>query len=145
MNLAGAGWRVFAVAFSLNLPWEMGQMFTYAGMSQTSFRSVAMCSAAAVGDGVYALVVYSAGSLISGDPKWIFRMTPGRLSSIVAVGFVAAVIMEKAALFGSLWQYSGSMPRIPVIGVGLWPVLQLMTLPLATFCIVRYLQPEMER
>ncbi len=79
MNLAGAGWRVFAVAFSLNLPWEMGQMFTYAGMSQTSFRSVAMCSAAAVGDGVFALVVYWAGSLISGNPKWIFRMTPGRL------------------------------------------------------------------
>jgi len=66
-------------------------------------------------------------------------MTLGPLSGIVAVGFVVAVIMERTALSGSLWQYAASMPRIPVIGVGLWPVLQLMTLPLATFGTVSYL------
>lgn len=142
---AGTGWRILAVASALNVAWEMAQMFAYAGMSRVSFRSLGMCSAAAIGDGVFALVLYWAGVVISGDPKWVFRMTLGRMSVIVAVGFVAAVIMEKTALSGSLWQYADSMPRIPVIGVGLWPVLQLMTLPLATFCIVRYLQPEMER
>jgi hypothetical protein len=145
MKASAVGWRVLGVAFALNLAWEMAQMFAYAGLSRASFRSLATCSAAAVGDGVYALLVYWAGSLMRGDPTWIFRITLIRLSAILAVGFMTAVIIERAALSGSFWQYAASMPRIPVIEVGLWPVLQLMTLPLAAFRIVWYLEAEAQR
>lgn len=138
MTPAGTGWRIFAVASALNLAWEITQSFAYGGTAWKSFRTLAMCSAAAIGDGVFALALYWAGVIISGDPKWVFRMTAGRLSAILAVGLATAVIMERAALSGSLWQYAGSMPRIPVIGAGLWPVLQLMILPLAAFYIVRF-------
>ncbi len=144
VKAAGVGWRVLAVAFALNLAWEMAQMFAYVGMSRMSFRSIAQCAAAAIGDGTYVLVLYWAGSLISGDPKWVCHITRVRLSAIMAVGFVSAVMMERVALSGSFWQYAVSMPRIPVIEVGLWPVLQLMTLPLAAFCIVCYLQSQAE-
>ncbi len=132
------GLRLSVVAFALNLVWETAQMWAYAGMSRISFRSLAICSAAAFVDGAYVLLLYWAGRIISGDQGWISRMAPLRLGAVMGVGFVAAVIMERVALFASLWQYARAMPRIPVVEVGLWPVLQLMTIPLVVFWFAAY-------
>ena len=127
--------RLFLIAFALNLAWEMVQMRAFAGMSRISLPSIAICSAAAIGDSTYILLLYWVGYMITADMAWISRITPIRLWGVLAVGFVFAVIMERIALRDSWWQYARSMPRIPVIQVGLWPVLQLMTLPLAAFWV----------
>ena len=127
--------RLFFIAFALNLAWEMVQMRAFAGMSRISLPSIAICSAAAIGDSTYILLLYWVGYMITADTAWISRITPIRLWAILAVGFVVAVTMERIALLASLWQYARSMPLIPVIQVGLWPVLQLMTLPLAAFWV----------
>jgi len=130
--------RLFVIAFALNLVWEMIQMREYAGLSEISLGSAAACSAAAIGDSGYILLLYWSGSIVTADRTWIFRMTPLRFGAIAAVGFLVAVIMERAALFASWWQYAASMPRIPVLSVGLWPVLQLMTVPLAVFWVATH-------
>lgn len=39
----GITWLVLAVAFLLNVGWEMAQMFAYVSMSVTSRRSLAEC------------------------------------------------------------------------------------------------------
>ena len=127
--------RLFVIAFALNLAWEMVQMRAYAGISWISLPSSAICSAAAIGDSTYILLLYWAGHRLSADKAWISRITPIRLLVILAVGFLVAVTLERIALLASLWQYASSMPRIPGIQVGLWPVLQLMTLPLAAFWV----------
>jgi len=130
--------RLFLIAFALNFVWEMIQMREYVGLAGISFGSTAACSAAAIGDSGYILLLYWSGSIVTADRTWISRMTPLRLGAIVAVGFLVAVIMERAALFLSWWQYAASMPRIPVLSVGLWPVLQLMTVPLAVFWVAKH-------
>jgi hypothetical protein len=130
--------RLFVIAFALNLVWEMMQMREYVGWSGISFGSTAACSAAAVGDSGYILLLYWLGSVVTADRTWISRMTPLRLAAIIVVGFLVAVIMERAALFASWWQYAASMPRIPVLSVGLCPVLQLMTVPLVVFWVATH-------
>lgn len=135
--------RLLLIAFVLNLGWEMTQMFTYAGMTGISFRSIATCSVAAIGDALYVLVLYWAGYLISGDRLWFAPIKSFGLWAIAAVGFVIAVILERVALFSALWQYAESMPRIPLLQVGVWPVLQLMTMPVAAFWIAsRYMRSD---
>lgn len=137
--------RLFVVAFALNLAWEMVQMRAYAGMSRISLPSIAICSAAAIGDSTYVLLLYWAGYILVADKAWISRITPVRLLVILAVGFLVAVILERIALQASLWQYASSMPRIPGIQVGLWPVMQLMTLPLAAFWVASLWQRSPQR
>ncbi len=137
--------RLFVVAFALNLAWEMVQMRAYGGMSWFSVSSSAICSAAAIGDSTYVLLLYWAGYRLSADKAWISRITPIRLLVILAVGFLVAVTLERIALLASLWQYASSMPRIPGIQVGLWPVLQLMTVPLAVFWVASLWQRSPQR
>ena len=137
--------RLFVIAFALNLAWEMVQMRAYAGISWISLPSSAICSAAAIGDSTYVLLLYWAGYILIADKAWISRITTIRLLLILAVGFVVAVTLERIALLASLWQYASSMPRIPGLQVGLWPVLQLMTVPLAVFWVASLWQRSPQR
>ena len=138
------GGAVLAAAFAMNLVWEMTQMFVFAGMSRISFHSVAGCSAAAVGDALFVLVLYWAGCINTRDRAWVCRVTLLRLSAILAIGFVSAVVIERTALFADFWQYAESMPRIPTLEVGLWPVLQLMIVPPSVFWVVCHLRKRDE-
>jgi len=100
--------RLFVIAFALDLVWEMIQMRRYAGFSGITFGSAAACSAAAIWDSGYILLLYWSGSIVTSDRTWISRMTPLRLGAIVAVGFLVAVITERVALFASWWQYAAA-------------------------------------
>lgn len=131
----GLGWRVLAVAFLLNVVWEMIQMFAYANMPARFFGSLAACSMAALGDGLYAVAVYWVGRLVTRDARWVAHLNARRTAVILVCGLGFAVIIERIAVFHRLWRYGQHMPTLP-LGVGLWPVLQSMILPLVTFRIV---------
>ena len=44
------------------------------------------------------------------------------------LGAVCAVVFERLALAAGRWSYTDRMPIVPVLGVGLWPLLQLTLL-----------------
>ena len=56
-----------------------------------------------------------------------------RFVAIAITGFILAVIIEKYALAIGRWSYNPLMPIIPILNVGLIPILQMIILPIAIF------------
>lgn len=118
---------LFAVAFSLNWIWEIGQMFAYttdAGDSRA--KSFVFCTLAAGADAVVTVG-------ISGFLKSLMKPTGVKIYLSAAIlGAMCATVFELFALRFGLWAYSEWMIVLPVIGAGLLPFIQLTLLvPLA--------------
>jgi hypothetical protein len=126
------------VAFLLNVGWEMIQMFAYANMPESSLWSLAACSVPALGDALYVVAVYWAGRLLTRQPRWTAHLTARRVITVLTCGLGFSILVEHIALLHGFWQYRKNMPMLP-FGVGLWPVLQSMMLPLVTFRLVSHL------
>lgn len=122
--------NVAAFAFLLNHPWEFLQVPLFRGMAAAPhWEAVKVCTAATLGDAAIAVVAFRAVAAAAGT-RWILRPTAGRIAGFVAVGVAITVVAERLAT-GPLerWGYAEAMPIVPVLGVGLAPVLQWVLLP----------------
>lgn len=121
---------VFAVL--LNFPWEFLQVPFFSGMPAAEhWDGVVTCTRATLGDAVIMLVAYECVSLRAGR-YWLLRPTWSRVGSFVAAGLVITVVIEKLAVSGLWmggWSYAERMVIVPLLGVGLTPVLQWLLLP----------------
>jgi hypothetical protein len=52
-----------------------------------------------------------------------------RRTALAVLGAGTAIAVEWAALADGRWTYNALMPIIPVLNVGLWPVVQISLLP----------------
>lgn len=119
-------------SFFLHFAWEMWQVPFYQGMSATPHKEVVwLCTRATLGD-----VVIAVAALV--PPMVVFRNGLGRLFAFrvgpllayLATGLVITVVLEyHATELTSRWQYKDLMPRLPVLGTGLLPLLQWLVLP----------------
>lgn len=129
---------IFLVAVPLNLAWEAAQIRAYAFPAEGIMTDVIGCLVPSLGDGLMTLVIYWAGWLVFRDGAWMLR--PGLQGYLLMAlsGLVLAVGVEWNALYRTgAWDYSPRMPRVPVLGVGLLPILQMLLLPPATGLVVR--------
>lgn len=129
------GWRIFGIALALNFVWEMAQMFAYANVDPFSLFSFLCCCGAAFADALYVMCVYWIGIAIRRTPLWVFNLGGVAVLAVISSGFITAFVLERLALVEHFWHYGETMPRL-AFGVGLWPVLQLMLLPLLAFWFV---------
>ena len=127
--------RLFAVALALNWIWEMIQMPAYEGFRGRSRAGpAAMCTAATFVDAVTTVVIYMLISLVAARH---LRHSRKYYAVTAILGAACAVAFEKIASAGALWSYTGQMPIVPVLGVGLWPLAQLTLLvPLSVLLAV---------
>jgi hypothetical protein len=126
-------------SFVFNEVWEMAQMSTYvetAGHSWTS--TLGLCTRAAVGDVGLILGIYAAGALAAGDLGWGLRGRWNNYATAAVLGLACAALVELAALAAARWSYTERMPMVPVLGAGLWPLLQMTLLPPLTFLFARW-------
>lgn len=135
-------WSFFAVlvvvAFGLNWLWAMAQMPAYAGANRRTWEEAALgCALASVGEvaltlAIYVVVAPVAGRLHRGEKgKWKVY------AAVALLGLACALFNERDALTYGWWSYTDRMPVVPVLGVGLWPLLRLMLLvPLALWVAV---------
>lgn len=119
---------LFAVSFAVNWPWEMLQMPAYTDMSQQPWQhTVLRCTVASIGDGAITLMAFGVGALIS--PVVRARSTGSKTYVLLAsIGAVFAIVIEHVALHAEEWSYNEQMPIVPLLGVGLYPLLQLTVL-----------------
>lgn len=87
------------------------------------------CFIASLGDGVLVLLIFTAGWAIWRQPDWFERPRAAGYSLMLAVGFVIAVAIEWLALAERRWSYAASMPTLPLFGIGITPVAQMLVLP----------------
>jgi len=121
--------RVFAVAVAVNYPWELAQAPLYAPPMGWGAR-LWHCGLASVGDGAMVLLIVVAGRLLLRRGDWFVR--PGTRDRLVmlALGLALSVGVEWVALRGlGWWAYAPGMPLVPVLGVGVAPLLQMLALP----------------
>lgn len=124
---------MFLVALVVNFLWEMMQMSAYSEMRDRPWvETVPACALAAFGDAVIMIVLYSLVSLAFCSWRWWGQSAWKNYAAVASLGFVSAVLFERLALTTGYWSYAESMPKVPGLNVGLWPLLQLTILaPLA--------------
>lgn len=117
------------VAFGLNWLWEMAQMRAYVEMAGRPWQeTVWPCAVASLGDVALTLVVYGIVALATGRMRWPVDGKWNTYAAASVLGAVCGLAMEWRALAQGRWSYTDQMPTIPVLGVGLWPLLQLALL-----------------
>lgn len=126
-------------AFLLSFVWEMLQSPFYVGMAEMPhWEGVRMCIIATLGDVLIALVAFWAAALVVGSRAWMLAPERSAVVIYVAAGLVITVVFESFATGPlALWEYGEGMPRLPVLGTGLAPILMWLTLPIATLWLTR--------
>jgi hypothetical protein len=131
---------IFAVAVVVNFAWEMTQSVLFAPMGGWVFGTW-RCFVASLGDGLIVLTITGAGWLIFRRGDWFVRPGLGGYTLMATLGMAIAVLVEHWALATGRWAYTGRMLVIPVVHVGLGPVLQMgIVPPLALWVTVRWLE-----
>ncbi|MEK7599179.1 MAG: hypothetical protein AAB474_01860 [Patescibacteria group bacterium] len=120
-----------AVSFILHIVWENLQAPLYAGF--TSFYDhFSACLAGAIGDVFISLAALLFMILVKRALPLKFNKNDFMV--LAGLGLIIAVAIEKNALLAGKWSYSGAMPLIPYLNVGLAPILQMIfLLPLSFY------------
>ena len=129
---------ICSLAFLLNLVWEIAQGPLYLGYVY-DINHISFCTLASVADMLMVLLLYFAFSFFYKKPYWLKQMTVPKISSLVIIGGIGAILGELRHLAAGSWSYTDTMPTLPFIDVGLSPVLQFMILPTLIFMLAVYL------
>lgn len=130
---------LFTVSVAMNLAWEVGQSRFFAPMGATLLDGLLRCFRASLGDGLIVLTIAVAGAAALGRPDWFLDPRKSGYVFTVVLGAGIAVGVEWVGLRLGRWVYRASMPLLPVVRVGLLPVLEMAFLPPLIFLIVRRL------
>lgn len=140
MNSATADIRLrtiivgLAAAYLLDLGWENLQAPLYAGY-RDFFQHFSACALAAAADVGIIVALYLLLAINHLNTAWVGTIAWGDALLAALIGGAFAVLTEHSALDSGQWAYAG-MPTIPLVDVGLSPVLQLMILPPLVFWIM---------
>jgi len=128
---------VFIVAVSLNYLWELAQAPLYIGLEDYNAGVLWHCFVASLGDGIMMLLIVVAGWFTFQQPDWFVRPSVRGYLVMITAGLVMAVLVEWVAMhILNRWEYTPSMPTLPVVDIGLAPIAQMLILPPLIFRIV---------
>ena len=126
-------------AFLLNYPWEFLQTPFYQGMgSVPHWVAVKACSLASLFDAGLTLLAFLTASLIAGGTRWFWHPETRNLAWFVGVGLACTIALEWIGQEMQWSQYSDLMPIVPIMGVGLVPIIQWLLLPPMVLKIARH-------
>ncbi len=127
---------LFAVAVAMNYPWELAQAPLFAG--HENFAAIWWhCFVASLGDGVLVLLIYAVGWLAARRQNWFERPGARGYALMLVSGLTIAVAVEWVGVHVlQRWTYLPAMPLLPVIDIGIVPIVQMLVLPPLIFRIV---------
>lgn len=126
---------VYAIAMCINYVWEMAQMPLYQDMRFDKLRSYWLCLQASFGDANITIALFVMGLLLFRNWYWPAKLNIPKLAYITISGGGIAILIELLALKNGRWTYTSLMPLLPLVGVGLIPFLQLITLPYISYLL----------
>jgi len=136
--------RLLAVALPLYFAWEMAQAPFFTGMPAGWVKATLMCAQATLGDGVLVAAVAIAGALLYRDRRWFVPPAPLRYVVAVVAGVALQVGVEWVMVYRlDRWGYASNQPILPLVGLGILPVLQpIVLLPLTFWLTARWEGPR---
>ena len=123
--------HVAIFAFLLNFPWEFLQVPFFVGMATAPhWDAIQFCTRASLGDAGIALVAFWAVAVAVRSRNWIRHPRTRDVLGFLGVGVTITTVFEWLAT-GALgrWAYADTMPVVPLVRVGLLPLLQWIVLP----------------
>jgi hypothetical protein len=93
------------------------------------------CGLASIADVIMVLIIYFGFALIYKNAFWVKNLKTNRIILLLLTGGAGAVFAEVWQLSIGTWSYASAMPLIPVVNVGLSPVLQFMILPILIYSL----------
>ncbi len=134
------------VSFGLHFAWEFSHVRLYTGYEGWS-GGIPVYWLATIGDVLYTLGAFALVSAIKKTYDWVQDMTTSDYLMLVSLGFLIALFVEYKGLAFERWQYLPGMPIIPVLNVGLSPILEMsLLLPLTVFfsaLVLRFIEERM--
>lgn len=126
--------NILIFAFLLNYPWEFLQAPFFEGMpGATHWEAVKVCTRATLGDAVIMLIAYWSVAVAASDRLWFRAPSRIHMLGFIAAGVIITIGIEHFATQSTHpawgWRYADTMPIVPVLGVGLTPLLQWILLP----------------
>lgn len=128
---------IFIIGFLLNLIWEVVQAPLYKGYESLSSNFM-MCFIASIIDAIVVLFLYGIFVAAHRNVFWIKNFSWSNTLLLLFLGGLIAIGFEHWALTTGAWSYTDEMPVV-FFSFGLFPLLQMMFLPLLTLLIVRKL------
>lgn len=132
---------LFIVATALHFGWELSQMgyYSFSVPSLPSYDAFIKDHwAVAAKDGLITVALYLLVGMLVKNAGWAKRFSQRRLAFLVVLGFMWAVGVEyHATEIAHRWAYAKSMPMIPIINVGVAPILQMVILPFLAIFLTR--------
>jgi len=122
---------LFILAFVFNFIWEISQAFLYMPHYIGINGLIKVHFVASLGDVVIIGIIFLLSYLMFGYNLLKDKYSVKNLFVVIIIGLTMAVLIEKYALVTSRWEYNSVMPIIPLLKVGLTPVLQMILIPLA--------------
>lgn len=132
----------FALLF--NLAWEILQIPLFKG-GVYEWHHILFCLLDSVADVIMLLLIYFGFALIYKNALWVINLNTKRIILLILTGGTGAILAEVRHLSIGTWSYAGTMPLIPVVNVGLSPVLQFMILPILIYRLSFKMVVEMVR
>ncbi|MFC4094765.1 hypothetical protein [Euzebyella saccharophila] len=127
---------VAVTSFALNFVWELAQGPLYEGF-EYDLKHISFCALASIADMLMVFILLFAFGLIYKDVYWMQNWGLKRILLLVLVGFFGAILAEVWHTARGDWAYADAMPRLPMVEVGLSPVLQFTILPWLIFLICK--------
>ena len=131
--------NVVLFSFLLNMTWEFWQTPFFAGLAHAKhWDAVVMCTRAALGDALISLFAFWTVSTCAKSRRWVINPVRWQQLTFTAVGLLATIVLEiLATRVLDRWHYGDAMPVVPLIRVGLMPILQWSLLPPLVLWFVR--------
>jgi len=135
--------RYLLAATLLNLLWEVAQLPLYTiwseGTRTEQLWAVLHCTG---GDAVIATSTLGLSILFLARKEWPGHRYALTAGASIILALVYTVFSEKLNIARGGWEYSPAMPRTPVLGTGLAPLVQWIVVPLASFWLARKRRAE---
>lgn len=123
--------------------WEIWQMPFYDQSDLTFMDMVKGCSLGSLGDAGIMVLAYGVAAWVIGSRDWIMDLRHKAVLTYLATGLLITVVIEHIAInVGFGWRYSSMMPRDPLFGTGLVPIVMWIIVPLVTLWLVRQPVPS---
>lgn len=95
---------------------------------ELNMQSAFFCTLSSLVDTLILLLLYHAFVIIYKELFWNRHFIVQRILILMVAGSIGTILTEILYLSVDSWKYSRSMPLIPVVNVGVSPVLQFMIL-----------------
>ncbi len=129
------------VSFVVHFVWESVHFGLYTNYDHWT-RGMPVYVLATVGDVLYTLGACALVSAIKKSYDWISDATFSDYLMLVTLGCLIALFVEYKGLALDRWEYLPEMPLIPILGVGLSPVLQMAMLLPITFMVTKWVSKQ---